>query len=216
MNWKEKANELLEKIRSYTKDEDGWKVQKKVKDVTVWSKPSPEWNGTLYKAEAYMDATPEDTFKYVDPSPDGPRSKWDKAVKGLEIIEEIEKDVKVVRTITHSAVGGLISSRDFIDLVVNVNNDELISTNGYGVEHPNCPAVSDPVRGTNYPCAIICFRVPGDANKTRVASYTQTNLGGMLPKSLVENALPSNQVDMMNSLKKALREAGHWKGPMED
>ena len=40
------------------------------------------------------------------------------------------QDVKVVRTVTHSAVGGLISSRDFIDLVVNVNNDEYISTNG--------------------------------------------------------------------------------------
>ena len=29
MNWKEKANELLDKIRSYTKDDDGWKVAKK-------------------------------------------------------------------------------------------------------------------------------------------------------------------------------------------
>ena len=44
-----------------------------------------------YKAEAAMDASPEDTFRYVDPTPDGPRSKWDKAVKELSIIAEYEK-----------------------------------------------------------------------------------------------------------------------------
>ena len=38
-----------------------------------------------------MEASPEDTYKYIDPSPDGPRSKWDKAVKGLSVVEEIEK-----------------------------------------------------------------------------------------------------------------------------
>lgn len=40
------------------------------------------------------------------------------------------QDVSVVRTITHSAVGGLISSRDFTDLVINVHEDDAISTNG--------------------------------------------------------------------------------------
>jgi len=30
-----------------------------------------------------------------------------------------------------------------------------------GVEHPDCVAVPEFVRGKNYPCAIICFRVPG-------------------------------------------------------
>ena len=36
----------------------------------------------------------------------------------------------VVRTITHSAFGGLISSRDFTDVAVTVENDQFISTNG--------------------------------------------------------------------------------------
>ena len=42
----------------------------------------------------------------------------------------IGQDLKCVRTITHSAFGGLVSSRDFTDLSVTVRNDEMISTNG--------------------------------------------------------------------------------------
>ena len=44
----------------------------------------------------------------------------------------ILQDLTVCRTITHSAVGGLISSRDFTDLVINVTTDDAISTNGEG------------------------------------------------------------------------------------
>ena len=43
-----------------------------------------------------------------------------------------------------------------------------------------------------------------------MVSYIQTDLGGMLPKALVENALPSNQIDFFSSLRKALKDAGHW------
>lgn len=40
----------------------------------------------------------------------------------------------------------------------------------------------------------------------------------MLPKSLVENALPSNMCDFFASLKNALKDDGKWKGadPVEN
>jgi hypothetical protein len=50
-----------------------------------------------------------------------------------------------------------------------------------------------------------------EPNKSKVVSYIQTDLGGMLPKALVENALPSNQVDFFMALRKALQDGGHWK-----
>ena len=53
-----------------------------------------------------------------------------------------------------------------------------------------------------------------EPNKTRVASYIQTDLGGMLPKPLVESALPSNVVDFFTALKAVLQEDGKWKGAM--
>lgn len=40
------------------------------------------------------------------------------------------QNVFVTRTVTHSALGGLISCRDFIDVVVVERNDEFLATVG--------------------------------------------------------------------------------------
>ena len=38
-----------------------------------------------------MECDPETVFFYVDPVPEGPRAKWDKAVKALELVERLDK-----------------------------------------------------------------------------------------------------------------------------
>ena len=48
----------------------------------------------------------------------------------------LSQTTSVVRTVTHSAFGGLISSRDFIDVTVTVDCDEFISTNGKSTARP--------------------------------------------------------------------------------
>ena len=55
-----------------------------------------------------------------------------------------------------------------------------------------------------------------EANQTRVVSYLQSELGGMLPQSLVDNALPSNIQDFYSSLKKALKQDGHLTNGVEN
>lgn len=205
-SWSQLAEDILQKIRSYMQITDGWQVCKKTADVTVWHRPSPDWKGTLYKGEGIVDASPETVFSYVDPSPHSPRCKWDKAIKELQIVEQINKSTSIIRTITHSAFGGLISSRDFIDLIVNETTPDYISTNARWTEHAAAPINADCVRGSNHPCAIVCHRVPDQPNQTRVTTYIQTDLAGLLPTSLVDSALPSNQVNFFTTLKAAIKD----------
>lgn len=40
------------------------------------------------------------------------------------------QEMYVLRTMTHSAAMGLISARDFVDVVVNINTDEFVGTLG--------------------------------------------------------------------------------------
>eukprot|EP00918_Siedleckia_nematoides_P069780 GHVU01152152.1.p1 GENE.GHVU01152152.1~~GHVU01152152.1.p1 ORF type:complete len:218 (-),score=31.94 GHVU01152152.1:1598-2251(-) len=211
MDWREKAKELAGKIQKYREDKEGWKQAKKSKDVTIWWKPSPDWSGALYKSETVIDSDPETVFSFIDPIPESPRVEWDKAIKELQKLKELDKDLSISRYTTHSAFGGLISSRDFVDLVLTVRNDSMISTNAMGVDYSDCQATSEHVRGNNLPCSIACHKVPEDPNKTRIECFIQTDLGGMLPKQLVETALPSNMVDFASCLKKALQEGGHLK-----
>ena len=47
-----------------------------------------------YKVEGVVDADPETVFSYIDPTPASPRAKWDKAVRELHIIEQLDKAVQ--------------------------------------------------------------------------------------------------------------------------
>jgi len=42
----------------------------------------------------------------------------------------MSQNVFVARTITQDAFGGLISPRDFVDLVINEKTDDYFATNG--------------------------------------------------------------------------------------
>ena len=37
-----------------------------------------------------MNADPATVFSFIDPDPNGPRSKWDKAIKELQIVDKVD------------------------------------------------------------------------------------------------------------------------------
>jgi len=47
-----------------------------------------------YKVEGVVDADPETVFSYIDPTPLSPRSKWDKAIRELHTIEQLDKAMR--------------------------------------------------------------------------------------------------------------------------
>lgn len=46
-----------------------------------------------YKVEGVVDADPETVFSYIDPTPASPRAKWDKAIRELQVIEQLDKAI---------------------------------------------------------------------------------------------------------------------------
>lgn len=68
-----------------------------------------------YKVEGVVDADPQTVFSYIDPSPASPRAKWDKAIKELHIIEQLDK--ATIQYVTAFSVHRL--SRSFCHQVQN-------------------------------------------------------------------------------------------------
>ena len=42
-----------------------------------------------YRVEGEMNADPETVFRFIDPTPESPRSGWDRAIKELQIVDSI-------------------------------------------------------------------------------------------------------------------------------
>lgn len=208
-DWSKQIDELNTKWNEIINAPKGsWTIVKESPQVTVWQKAASDWGGMIYKSVGFVDADPETVFRYVDPFPGGERQKWEPTVKERSLVERVDETTVILRSVTHSAVLGLISSRDFVDIIIKGQDDESFYTRGVGVDHPDCPPTQSAVRGYNHPCGIICQKVPGQPKKTKMTTIIQTNLNGLLPKSVVEGALPGSQTDFFGALRKVLKADG--------
>ncbi|KAG8599168.1 hypothetical protein GDO81_002912 [Engystomops pustulosus] len=65
MDYKKIADDVAQKILSYSQDTSGWKVAKSTKDITVSWKPSNEYPGNIYRGEGILLEIPEKVIPYV-------------------------------------------------------------------------------------------------------------------------------------------------------
>ncbi|KAM5194636.1 stAR-related lipid transfer protein 6 isoform 1-T2 [Mantella aurantiaca] len=204
MDYKKIAEEVSQKLFSYHKDDSGWKLAKSDKNVSVSWKPSNEYSGNIYRAEGIIEeeAAKVIPFMYCDEH----RLKWDKDLQSFTILEHIDQDTVICHSITHSYGMGLISSREFVDLVhIKKYEGGIVSTNSKSIEYEKCPVTSSHVRGFNYPCGYVCSPLPENPAHSKISVYIQTELGGLLPRSLVEAALPSNVINLINNAREGIK-----------
>lgn len=206
MDYQHTAQTVADRLLSYTRDQAGWKVCKKANDVIVSWRPSTEFPGNVYKGEGVLKGSPEKVWECLKPEPNGLRVKWDNNVKKFELLEQVTEDITVCRTVTPSAAMGIIAPRDFVDVIlVKQYEDGSITSNATHVNHPNCPPQSGYVRGLNHPCGCMCVPISGEPNKTQLFSFFQTDLGGYLPRSVVDSFFPSSMAEFYGNLAKVLK-----------
>ncbi|CAH2296654.1 stAR-related lipid transfer 6 [Pelobates cultripes] len=204
MDYEKIADEVSKKIYSYSQDTTGWKKLKTSRDVLVSWKSSNDYLGSIYRGEGIVEETPERIipFLYLPEY----RSKWDKALESYSIVEQVNKDTFISQSLTHSYGMGLISPREFIDLIhVKRYDGGVITTNSISVECAKCPPSTSYVRGYNNPCGYICSPLPENPAHCKFVVFIQPELGGLLPRSVVESALPNNVVGLVNDVRIGLK-----------
>ncbi|XP_060062496.1 stAR-related lipid transfer protein 5-like [Ylistrum balloti] len=207
-SYRKLGEEVADTLQQYYHDNKDWTESKKTTHFKISCKRSPEFGGFLYKGEAVYCAKPKDVFDYIEPLPDGHRAKWDKNMKKIEIIKQIDKDLRVNRACTNSACMGLISPRDFVDLILIKETDEYLSTNAISIVHNDCPSDEKHVRGHNYSCGMIVCKYPNEPNKCKLISLIQPDICGMVPASLKEAAIPGSMMEFFTQLRDALKADG--------
>ncbi|OWF49596.1 S-antigen protein [Mizuhopecten yessoensis] len=238
--YREIGERVADTLQKYNNDTEGWEESKSTTHFKISYRKSTEFQGYLYKGEAVYAAKPKVVFDYVEPLPNGHRAKWDKNMKKIEIIKQMENDLRINRACTNSACMGLISPRDFVDLILIKETDEYLSTNAISIEHSDCPADEGHVRGHNYSCGmivckypniegeleeqkkyvrgwnyqcgIIVVKLPSEPNKCKLISLIQPEIKGMVPAKLKDAAIPGSMIEFFTQLRDTLKEAGELHG----
>ncbi|XP_068107436.1 stAR-related lipid transfer protein 6-like isoform X2 [Hyperolius riggenbachi] len=205
MDYQKLADDVSQKILTYYQDSSGWKVVKSTKGITVSWKPSNEYSGNVYRGEGIIEEVPEKVIPYMYLAEY--RRKWDKAVKSYSLVDRIDQNTVVSHAITHTYGFGIISSREFVDMVhIRKYDGGVISTNSISIEHEKCPITSSHIRGFNNPCGYICSPLPENLAHSKLVVIIQPELGGLLPRSVVETAIPSNVVDLITYVQEGIKE----------
>ncbi|NP_598535.1 stAR-related lipid transfer protein 4 isoform 1 [Mus musculus] len=190
-------------IQYHSIEEDEWRVAKKAKDVTVWRKPSEEFNGYLYKAQGVMDDVVNNVIDHIRPGPW--RLDWDRLMTSLDVLEHFEENCCVMRYTTAGQLLNIISPREFVDFSYTVGYEEGLLSCGVSVEWSETRP--EFVRGYNHPCGWFCVPLKDSPSQSLLTGYIQTDLRGMIPQSAVDTAMASTLANFYSDLRKGLRKA---------
>ncbi|XP_074651066.1 stAR-related lipid transfer protein 5-like [Tubulanus polymorphus] len=199
------AHETARKIEGYVSEDRQTWAKKKSNMIIVHSRSSTEYSGKLFVAESIINFSPETVFEFV--STGSTRVKWDKAIKHIETLEQLDQDLFIQKCLVGSQAGGAISSREFVDLVLIKRSTDSLSHTAVSIDYPACPPSPKCIRGFNHPLGIICSRIPSDPNKCRVTNIVQSDPCGKVPHGLIDTVMPSIVSDFFPRLEKALNKA---------
>ncbi|KAM5169374.1 stAR-related lipid transfer protein 4 isoform X1 [Marmota monax] len=190
-------------IQYHNIEDDKWRVAKKTKDVTVWRKPSEEFNGYLYKAQGVIDDIVNSVIDHIRPGPC--RLDWDRLMTSLDILEHFEENCCVMRYTTAGQLWNIISPREFVDFSYTVGYKEGLLSCGISLDWSE--KRPEFVRGYNHPCGWFCVPLKDNPNQSLLTGYIQTDLCGMIPQSAVDTAMASTLTNFYSDLRKALQKA---------
>ncbi|XP_044513547.1 stAR-related lipid transfer protein 4 [Gracilinanus agilis] len=196
------ATKIKNTLCQYHSIEDNkWRIAKKTKDITVWRKPSDEFNGYLYKVQGVIEDVTNNIIDCIRPGPR--RLDWDSLMTSMDIIEQFEENCCVMRYTTAGQLWNLIAPREFVDFSYTTQYEEGLLSCGISLHYEEMRP--DFVRGYNHPCGWFCVPLQDNLAKSLLTGYIQTDLKGMLPQSAVDTAMASTLVNFFGDLRKTLK-----------
>lgn len=184
----------------------------------------PDGQRRTWKAVGLIKADPKSMLAlYLDAST---QTDWNKALVQVKLLRAVPgTTVTVTYSVSAPAVGGAVSSRDFVDshewrtiertdAAVGVVQDYIFA--GIGIEPPLWEEKVGPglVRGRNGPSGFYFQTIVPPAGQAKspderwclFTTVVDTDVRGWLPKSLLDNSMPTVMTDYMDNVRKLWKE----------
>jgi len=203
LNYHREATDILKKALDLYGDGKwggDWQVSTEDKDAgdKVYFRKTDF--GNVYAVSAKVNSDPQTIFRLIWEDV-GEMHKWNPTIHDFKIVADIGPQTQLVNNSSESILGGLVSSRDFMDVRIWRKIDNAICVSARSVQYDSVPHQKGRVRAEN---KIGLFRVspaegPGPVEIVWMACM---DLKGMLLKSVVERAMNSFLLDYIRYLRK--------------
>ena len=195
----ELVSAALESAMELAVEEEGWTVEKEQGEATVKSKKNKDGR-KVWLCTAMVDISPKDLWaKLLDTDN---LTAWNTTVTESKTIKKLDGDVKVSYQVTSEGGGGIVSARDFVYGFKTLEKDGTFTIGGMSVEVAEKPEQKGRVRAVHGPGCQIVQAVEGEAGKSKFIWLMDCDYKGMVPNSIIEIAMPSAQLQMIDCIKK--------------
>ncbi|KAL9967473.1 hypothetical protein ACROYT_G025698 [Oculina patagonica] len=200
----QKGKETMERTWELMGQNDGWKSEKVKDGIVVESRVIPRGK-KIYRLKSSVDAKAEDVFNLVILHPeDAP--KWGGNVTYSCVLRQIDDHTDIVYNSTGEAGGGMVASRDFVNLRRWEKRGDVYVSCNVAVEYEEMPPKKEHVRATNGPGGWAIREAEGNPNRTEYVWLFDVDLKGWLPQSVIDAAMSFMLYSTGQGLKAYIRE----------
>ncbi|CAD5115947.1 DgyrCDS4877 [Dimorphilus gyrociliatus] len=228
--------DLLEHYKSIAEDawknaleildtNDGWKTEQGscAKTGMVTSRSFDNF-GKVFKLVGEIDASAEDVFEELVINIDGAPS-WNPTLSDTRLLLKVTDNIDISYQVAADAIGGLVSTRDFVNLRHWGPYRDYIVSSGCSVIHPDYPPISKVefqlfhifklitdglvspcVRGDNKAGGWV-FHKTGK-NKCTLMWLVSTDLKGWLPQFTVDLAMSKTLMQFLDLVRNRMKDLG--------
>ncbi|KAG8227548.1 hypothetical protein J437_LFUL000648 [Ladona fulva] len=220
-DYKKKGHEVL-KEAWHLLNCDSWRLEKRGSGDTseggdacdeVFSMVHPGQKGKkIYRLRGRVEIAPkvllDELFSRLENVP-----SWNPTILESHRIQTVDDHTDISYIVTAEGGGGLVSSRDFVNLRHwDVIDGSYISA-GVSVTHPEKPPQKKYVRGENGPGCWAMSPIAGNPGSCSFQWLLDTNLKGWLTPIVVDGALTGAMFDYIRHLRKYAQKLNSSKGP---
>lgn len=156
--------------------------------------------GKVFMVEGFIDASPCDVFQEIVVNIESSPS-WNPTLIECRTLQVVDENTDISYNVAASAAGGLVSSRDFVNVRHWKTRDGVILSAGCAVLHPSMPPCKKHVRGENKPGGWVFKPVPDNPKRSVFCWIFNTDLKGWIPHYIVERAVSGSMLQFLQHLR---------------
>jgi len=182
-----------------TLNSSDWKLEKKLENGDMVQ--VKQVNGKrVFKLTGYVDISPrlllEELFFRIESVP-----SWNPTLVECKTVQNIDQHTDITYQVCAEAGGGVVSTRDFVNLRHWDVVDGAYVAAGGSVLHPAMPPQPKRVRGENGPGCWAMKPVESDPNKCLFQWLLDTDIKGWIPQSIIDKALSGTQFEYIANIR---------------
>ncbi|XP_064595251.1 stAR-related lipid transfer protein 3-like isoform X2 [Liolophura sinensis] len=181
---------------------DDWKLETGKDEVRGCVKSRHEKGiGKVFMLEGLVQISPDKLWHELvyglDESPN-----WNPTLVESRTLQVLDDYTCITYSISAEAVGGMVSSRDFVNVRHWGKRDGIYLSAGISTTHPDMPPQKNLVRGENGAGGWVIKPVPRKPNTSLLLWINKTDLKGWLPQAVIDKAMSSFLLDYLKYVRK--------------